>query len=244
VGNEQEYHFKVLFLILKKLGYSWAEACYHLSYGMVDLPTGKMKSREGTVVDADDLIQQMADTAKERTTELGKIDGFTEEQANELYELLALGAVKYYLLKVDPRKRMLFNPEESIEFQGNTGPFIQYTYARISAIIRKSEQLGVHSKDLNFSAIDSIHETEKELIQLLVQYPERLSNAAEQYAPSVMAQFVYDVAKQYNRFYTELSIFNEENDSIQKFRVTLSALTAETIKRSMGLLGIIVPERM
>lgn len=244
VGNEQEYHFKVLFLILKKLGYSWAEACYHLSYGMVDLPTGKMKSREGTVVDADDLIQQMADTAKERTTELGKIDGFTEEQANELYELLALGAVKYYLLKVDPRKRMLFNPEESIEFQGNTGPFIQYTYARISAIIRKSEQLGVHSKDLNFGAIDSIHETEKELIQLLVQYPERLSNAAEQYAPSVMAQFVYDVAKQYNRFYTELSIFNEENDSIQKFRVTLSALTAETIKRSMGLLGIIVPERM
>ena len=244
VGNEQEYHFKVLFLILKKLGYSWAEACYHLSYGMVDLPTGKMKSREGTVVDADDLIQQMADTAKERTTELGKIDGFTEEQANELYELLALGAVKYYLLKVDPRKRMLFNPEESIEFQGNTGPFIQYTYARISAIIRKSEQLGVHSKDLNFGAIDSIHETEKELIQLLVQYPERLSNAAEQYAPSVMAQFVYDVAKQYNRFYSELSIFNEENDSIQKFRVTLSALTAETIKRSMGLLGIIVPERM
>lgn len=244
VGNEQEYHFKVLFLILKKLGYSWAQACYHLSYGMVDLPTGKMKSREGTVVDADDLIQQMADTAEARTKELGKIDGFTEEQASELYEMLALGAVKYYLLKVDPRKRMLFNPEESIEFQGNTGPFIQYTHARIRAILRKASQLGVETQSINFDGIRSIHETEKELIQLLSQYQEKLQQAAEQYAPSVIAQFVYEVAKQYNRFYTELSIFNESDELLQKLRVALSELTAETIKRCMGLLGINVPERM
>ncbi len=244
VGNEQEYHFKVLFLILKKLGYSWAEACYHLSYGMVDLPSGKMKSREGTVVDADDLIQQMADTAEARTKELGKIDGFTDEQAHELYEMLALGAVKYYLLKVDPRKRMLFNPEESIEFQGNTGPFVQYTHARISAILRKATQLGVETTSINFDSIESVHETEKELIQLLSQYQEKLQQAAEQYAPSAIAQFVYDVAKQYNRFYTELSIFNESDDSLQQLRVALSKLTAETIKRCMGLLGIDVPERM
>lgn len=244
VGNEQEYHFKVLFLILKKLGYSWAEACYHLSYGMVDLPTGKMKSREGTVVDADDLIQQMADTAEARTKELGKIDGFTEEQASELYEMLALGAVKYYLLKVDPRKRMLFNPEESIEFQGNTGPFIQYTHARIRAILRKASQLDVETQSINFDGIRSIHETEKELIQLLSQYQEKLQQAAEQYAPSVIAQFVYEVAKQYNRFYTELSIFNESDELLQNLRVALSELTAETIKRCMGLLGIDVPERM
>ena len=244
VGSEQEYHFKVLFLILKKLGYFWAEACYHLSYGMVDLPTGKMKSREGTVIDADDLIQQMADTAEARTKELGKIDGFTNEQASELYEMLALGAVKYYLLKVDPRKRMLFNPEESIEFQGDTGPFIQYTHARISAILRKASQLGVVTQSINFSGIDSIHETEKELIQMLSQYQEKLQQAAEQYAPSVIAQFVYEVAKKYNRFYTELSIFNESDDLLQQFRVALSELTAETIKRCMGLLGIDVPEKM
>lgn len=244
VGNEQEYHFKVLFLILKKLGYSWAEACYHLSYGMVDLPSGKMKSREGTVVDADDLIQQMADTAEARTKELGKIDGFSADQANELYEMLALGAVKYYLLKVDPRKRMLFNPEESIEFQGNTGPFVQYTHARISAILRKASQLGVLTDAINFDGIDSIHETEKELIQLLSQYPEKLKLAADQYSPAIIAQFVYDVAKKYNRLYTELSIFNESKDVLQQFRVGLSAMTAETIKICMGLLGINVPDRM
>lgn len=244
VGNEQEYHFKVLFLILKKLGYTWAEACYHLSYGMVDLPSGKMKSREGTVVDADDLIQQMADTAETRTKELGKIDGFTDEQAHELYEMLALGAIKYYLLKVDPRKRMLFNPQESIEFQGNTGPFVQYTHARVSAILRKAAQLGVATNAINFDGIEAIHETEKELIQLLSQYPEKLQLAAEQYAPSVIAQFVYDIAKQYNRFYTELSIFNESNELLQQFRVALSAMAAQTIKKCMALLGVQVPDRM
>lgn len=244
VGNEQEYHFKVLFLILKKLGYSWAEACYHLSYGMVDLPTGKMKSREGTVVDADDLIQQMADTAKARTEELGKIDGFTEEQAAELYDMLALGAIKYYLLKVDPRKRMLFNPEESIEFQGNTGPFIQYTHARISAILRKASQLGVDLSSMDLSSFKDAHQVETDLIQLLSQYPEKVGLAADQYAPSVIAQFVYDLAKAYNRFYTELSIFNESDDTVQQFRVALSAICAETIKKCLGLLGIEAPNRM
>lgn len=244
VGNEQEYHFKVLFLILKKLGYEWAGACYHLSYGMVDLPTGKMKSREGTVVDADDLIQEMAETARARTEELGKIDGFTDEQANELYEMLGLGAIKYYLLKVDPRKRMLFNPEESIEFQGNTGPFIQYTHARISSILRKAKQLGVELKNIDFGGIKQIHQTEKDLIHALGQYPERLNTAADTYSPSVMAQYVYDLAKDYNRFYTELSIFNESDRSLQQFRVALSALTAETIKVSIGLLGVNVPDRM
>lgn len=244
VGNEQEYHFKVLFLILKKLGYEWADACYHLSYGMVDLPTGKMKSREGTVVDADDLIQEMADTAKARTEELGKIDGFTPEQAADLYEKLGLGAVKYYLMKVDPRKRMLFNPEESIEFQGNTGPFIQYTYARISAILRKASQLGVSVESIDFDAITEVHQTEKDLIFAIGQYKEKLQNAADTYSPAVIAQYVYDLAKEYNRFYTGISIFNEDDAVLMQFRVALSALTAETIKVSMGLLGIEVPERM
>lgn len=244
VGNEQEYHFKVLFLILKKLGYEWADACYHLSYGMVDLPTGKMKSREGTVVDADDLIQEMADTAKARTEELGKIDGFTPEQAADLYEKLGLGAVKYYLMKVDPRKRMLFNPEESIEFQGNTGPFIQYTYARISAILRKAAQLGVSIENIDFDTITEVHQTEKDLIFAIGQYKEKLQNAADTYSPAVIAQYVYDLAKEYNRFYTGISIFNEDDAVLMQFRVALSALTAETIKVSMGLLGIEVPERM
>lgn len=244
VGNEQEYHFKVLFLILKKLGYEWADACYHLSYGMVDLPTGKMKSREGTVVDADDLIQEMVDTAKARTEELGKIDGFSAEEAAELYEKLGLGAVKYYLMKVDPRKRMLFNPEESIEFQGNTGPFIQYTYARISAILRKASQLGVSIENIDFDQVNEVHQTEKDLIFAIGQYKEKLQLAAETYSPAIIAQFVYDLAKEYNRFYTEISIFNEDDAVLMQFRIALSALTAETIKVGMRLLGIEVPNRM
>ena len=244
VGNEQEYHFKVLFLILKKLGYQWADACYHLSYGMVDLPSGKMKSREGTVVDADDLMQQMADTAKARTEELGKIDGFNPEQAEELYEMLGLGAIKYFLLKVDPRKRMLFNPEESIEFQGNTGPFIQYTHARISAILRKAQQLGVGLDAIDFDSLSEVHQTEKDLVFALGQYPEKLNLAADTYSPAIIAQYIYDLAKDYNRFYTELSIFNESDKIVQQFRVALSALTAQTIKVTMDLLGIQVPDRM
>ncbi|WP_421976824.1 arginine--tRNA ligase [Roseivirga seohaensis] len=244
VGNEQEYHFKVLFLILKKLGYKWAEGCYHLSYGMVDLPSGKMKSREGTVVDADDLIQQMADTAKSRTEELGKIEGFTEEQANALYETLGLGAIKYFLLKVDPKKRMLFNPEESIEFQGNTGPFIQYTYARISAIVRKAVQLDIDIAAIDYNQITDLHETERDLIYAISQYPEKLALAANEYSPAVVAQYVYDIAKEYNRFYAEVSIFSEDDVEKRKFRVGLSALAAETIKVNMNLLGINVPNRM
>ena len=244
VGNEQEYHFKVLFLILKKLGYDWASSCYHLSYGMVDLPSGKMKSREGTVVDADELMKEMANTAKSRTEELGKIDGFTTEQAGELYEMLGLGAIKYFLLKVDPRKRMLFNPAESIEFQGNTGPFIQYTHARISSILRKANQLGVSFDDIDFDRVNDIHQMEKDLIYALGQYPDKLKIAAETYSPAIIAQFVYDLAKDYNRFYAELSIFNESDKTLQQFRVALSALTAQTIKVSMGLLGITVPDRM
>jgi len=244
VGNEQEYHFKVLFLILKKLGYDWAASCYHLSYGMVDLPSGKMKSREGTVVDADDLMQEMANTAKSRTEELGKIDGFSEDQATRLYEMLGLGAIKYFLLKVDPRKRMLFNPEESIEFQGNTGPFIQYTHARISSILRKANQLGVNFDVDKLDQVNEIHQMEKDLIYALGLYPEKLKAAAETYSPAVVAQYVYDLAKDYNRFYAELSIFNESDKNLQQFRVALSALTAQTIKVSMGLLGVDVPDRM
>lgn len=244
VGNEQEYHFKVLFLILKKLGYEWASSCYHLSYGMVDLPSGKMKSREGTVVDADELMKEMANTAKSRTEELGKIDGFTAEKAEELYEMLGLGAIKYFLLKVDPRKRMLFNPAESIEFQGNTGPFIQYTHARISSILRKANQLGVSFDAIDFDQVNDIHQMEKDLIHALGQYREKLIIAAETYSPAIIAQYVYDLAKDYNRFYAELSIFNESDKTLQEFRVALSALTAQTIKVSMGLLGINVPDRM
>ena len=241
VGNEQEYHFKVLFLILDKLGYAWARSCYHLSYGMVDLPSGKMKSREGTVVDADDLMQEMVDTAAERTKELGKIEGFTEEQAAELYDIIGLGALKYFILKVDPRKRMLFNPEESIDFQGNTGPFIQYTYARIASIIRKADQLSVTGKPYKISGL---HNAEKGVIMLLNDFPERLKLAAQEYAPYIIAQYAYDLAKEYNRFYAEVSIFNEQNKDALYFRVAFSDVVAKTIKAAMGLLGIRVPERM
>lgn len=244
VGNEQEHHFRVLFAILKKLGYSWAEACYHLSYGMVDLPEGKMKSREGTVVDADDLMREMAATAKDRTMELGKIDGFTEEQAEKLYSVLGLGALKYFLLKVDPLRRMLFNPHESIEFQGNTGPFIQYTYARIRSIVRKADQLNIDLTSIEYAQIDALHETEKDLIHGIGQYSEKLHLAAEKSSPAVIAQYVYDMAKGYNRFYAEVKIFDEADIEKRKFHIALSALTAQTIKLCMALLGIEVPERM
>lgn len=246
VGNEQDYHFKVLFLILKKLGYDWAGACYHLSYGMVDLPAGmgRMKSREGTVVEADDLMQEVADTAKARTRELGKIEGFTEEQAKALYEILGLGALKYFLLLVDPKRKIVFDPNESVKFQGNTGPFIQYTHARIRAIVRKAEQLELNLSHIDYRAITELHETEKELIHKIGLYGERVEAAAAEYAPSVIAHYVYGLARQYNRFYTEVSIFNEEDLVKCTFRIAISALTAQTIKLCMGLLGIEVPERM
>ncbi len=244
VGNEQDYHFDVLFKIMRKLGRSYGSGLYHLSYGMVDLPTGKMKSREGTVVDADDLIQEMIDTAEHHTKELGKIEGFSEEQAKELYEILGLGALKYFLLKVDPKKRMLFNPQESIEFQGYTGPFVQYSHARIAAILRKAEQIGVDYQKGDFSGITELAESETALIQILNDFDKKIKTAAEDYSPAVIAQYLFDLAKEYNRFYADLPIFHEKDLAIQAFRVALSAQTAKTIKRGMSLLGIQVPERM
>ncbi|WP_339864941.1 arginine--tRNA ligase [uncultured Algoriphagus sp.] len=244
VGNEQDYHFDVLFKIMRKLGRPYGEGLYHLSYGMVDLPTGKMKSREGTVVDADDLMQEMVDTAAQHTKELGKIDGFNEEQAAELYETLGMGALKYFLLKVDPKKRMLFNPQESIEFQGNTGPFIQYSHARIASILRKAEQIGVDFKNADFSKISKIEESESSLIYLLNDFEKKISQAGLDYSPAILAQYLFDLAKEYNRFYADLPIFLENDPIILAFRVALSAHTAKTLKKGMQLLGIAVPERM
>lgn len=244
VGNEQDYHFDVLFKIMRKLGRPYGEGLYHLSYGMVDLPTGKMKSREGTVVDADDLMQEMVDTAAAHTKELGKIDGFNESQATELYETLGMGALKYFLLKVDPKKRMLFNPQESIEFQGNTGPFIQYSHARIASILRKAEQIGVDFKHTDFSTISKIEESESGLIYLLNDFEKKISQAGLDYSPAVLAQYLFDLAKEYNRFYADLPIFLENDPTILAFRVALSAHTAKTLKKGMQLLGIAVPERM
>ena len=244
VGNEQDYHFDVLFKIMRKLGRPYGPGLYHLSYGMVDLPTGKMKSREGTVVDADDLMQEMIDTAEQHTKELGKIEGFSAEQAKELYEILGLGALKYFLLKVDPKKRMLFNPQESIEFQGYTGPFVQYSHARIAAILRKADQLGVNYQESQFSGITALAESETALIQILNDFERKIKLAGEDYSPAVMAQYLFELAKEYNRFYAEVPIFHEKDQEILKFRVALSALTAKTIKKGMSLLGILVPDRM
>ena len=244
VGNEQDYHFDVLFKIMRKLGRPYGEGLYHLSYGMVDLPTGKMKSREGTVVDADDLMQEMVDTAEQHTKELGKIDGFNEEQAAELYETLGMGALKYFLLKVDPKKRMLFNPQESIEFQGNTGPFIQYSHARIASILRKAVQIGVDYKQADFSKLTKVEESESSLIYLLNDFEKKISQAGADYSPAILAQYLFDLAKEYNRFYADLPIFLENDPTILAFRVALSAHTAKTLKKGMQLLGIAVPERM
>jgi arginyl-tRNA synthetase len=243
VGNEQDYHFKVLFLILKKLGYEWADGCFHLSYGMVDLPEGKMKSREGTVVDADELMGAMIQIAEDHTRELGKIDGFNAEQASELYDTIGMGALKYFLLKVDPRKRMLFDPKESIEFHGNTGPFIQYTHARITAIVNRAKDLGIDMQEFNFSNELPLSKTEKELIFMLSELPNKVKAAADDYNPSFIAQYVYDLAKEYNKFYAELAIFGEEEEVV-KSRVVLSKQVAANIKFGMDLLGIHVPDRM
>jgi arginyl-tRNA synthetase len=244
VGNEQDYHFKVLKLIMEKLGRPYAPGIYHLSYGMVDLPSGKMKSREGTVVDADDLLAKMVKTAGERTALLGKIDDFSEEEAGKLYHMLALGALKYYLLKVEPRKRMLFNPEESIDFQGNTGVYIQYTFAKISAIIRKAKADGIDFEQQRFPGIASLHPTETAIVQLLTEYPGKIAEAAQGYAPSLLANYAYDLAKLYSKFYAELSIFGEQNLELAAFRVLLSAQVARILQKAMGLLGVEMPERM
>ncbi len=244
VGNEQNYHFDVLFMILRKLGRPYADGLHHLSYGMVDLPSGKMKSREGTVVDADDLVDEMVETARIKTAELGKIDDFLEKEAEHLYKVLALGALKYFLLKIDPKKRMMFNPEESIQFQGHTGPFIQYTYARISAILRKALELNIDPDQPHVNLEWDLHETERDLIATLNEYNNDMTEAAENFAPSIIANYCFELAKNYNRFYTEVSIFKENNIDRRNFRVSLSGLTARTIRHGMSLLGIVVPERM
>ncbi|KRD63825.1 arginine--tRNA ligase [Flavobacterium sp. Root935] len=239
VGNEQDYHFKVLFLILKKLGFDWASSLYHLSYGMVDLPSGKMKSREGTVVDADDLMQDMTDTAKQISEDLGKLDSYSDEEKAKLYKTIGLGALKYYILKVDPKKRILFNPEESVDFAGNTGPFIQYTYARIQSIIRKA--------DFDFTAkteIEELHEKEKELVKQIELFPEVIQNAAQNHSPALIANYTYDLVKEYNSFYQSVHILGEVDLTKKIFRVQLSQKVAEVIKSAFHLLGIEVPERM
>ncbi|MDL2143410.1 arginine--tRNA ligase [Flavobacterium tructae] len=239
VGNEQDYHFKVLFLILKKLGFDWASSLYHLSYGMVDLPSGKMKSREGTVVDADDLMQDMTDTAKQISEDLGKLDSYSTEEKAKLYQTIGLGALKYYILKVDPKKRILFNPEESVDFAGNTGPFIQYTYARIQSIIRKA--------DFDFSVktnTEELHEKEKELVKQIELFPEVIQNAAHNHSPALIANYTYDLVKEYNSFYQSVHILGEVDLTKKVFRVQLSQKVAEVIKAAFSLLGIEVPERM
>jgi arginyl-tRNA synthetase len=241
VGNEQDYHFKVLFLILKKLGYTWAENLYHLSYGMVDLPSGKMKSREGTVVDADDLITQMEETAQKISEELGKIDSFSEAEKKKLYHIIGLGALKYYILKVDPKKRILFNPEESVDFQGNTGPFIQYTYARIQSILRKAS---LQTDAVKTNNQVPLHPKEKELIKQLQLFPETVQQAAQQYSPALIANYTYDLVKSFNSFYQNVSILGAAEASQKDFRVHLSDAVAQVIKTAFGLLGIEVPERM
>ncbi|XCF06075.1 arginine--tRNA ligase [Tamlana crocina] len=241
VGNEQDYHFQVLFLILKKLGFDWAKNLYHLSYGMVDLPSGKMKSREGTVVDADDLIDDMAKTAEEISEELGKLDGYSEEEKQELYKTIGLGALKYYILKVDPKKRILFDPKESIDFQGNTGPFIQYTYARIQSILRKANV----DANVTLSAVEvSLNSKERELIKQVQLFPEVVQNAAENHSPALIANYTYDLVKEFNSFYQNVSILGADSDTEKLFRVQLSNTVANTIKNAFGLLGIQVPERM
>jgi arginyl-tRNA synthetase len=241
VGNEQDYHFKVLFLILNKLGFEWAKNLYHLSYGMVDLPHGKMKSREGTVVDADELMVEMTNTARTISQELGKLEGYTDNKKEALYRTIGLGALKYYILKVDPKKRILFNPEESVDFAGNTGPFIQYTYARIQSILRKADF--DYKENLNENTM-GLHEKECSLIKLLLTYPEIIQNAADNHSPALIANYAYDLVKEYNSFYQAVPILGSPNETEKIFRTQLSFKVGEVIKSSFKLLGIEVPERM
>jgi len=244
IADEQNYHMQVLKAILQKLKKPYAGGIYHLSYGMVDLPSGKMKSREGTVVDADELVAEMVETARQRTEELGKIEGLSQTDLQQLYHILAMGALKYFLLKVDPKKRMLFNPEESINFQGNTGPFIQYTHARIASIMRKAAEMNIVADAATFAGLEQLHETESEVVAALAGFDKVVAEAAHLYAPSVIGQYAYDLAKAYNRFYTEVSIFQETDPRALHFRVALSGQVAQKIKKAMRLLGIEVPDRM
>ncbi len=239
VGNEQDYHFKVLFKTLEKLGYDWAKECYHLSYGMVELPEGKMKSREGTVVDADELLQEMYNTAEATTKELGKVEDFSAEELENLYHTVSLGALKYFILKVDPKKKMLFDPKESIDFNGHTGPFIQYTHARIKSVLRKSDgNLGFEPQSLSLNGL------EKEIIKWIYDFEATVAEAGNTYSPALVANYTYELVKLYNRFYHELSILKEENENTRRFRLQLSKTCAQVVANAMNLLGIEVPERM
>jgi arginyl-tRNA synthetase len=243
VGNEQNYHFKVLALILDKVGYSWAKGLYHMSYGMVELPEGKMKSREGTVVDADDLMDEMISTAKAMANELGKLEGLTEKEKEDTYRIIGLGALKYFILKVDPVKNMVFDPRESVDFNGNTGPFIQYTYARIQSVFRKASELKIDfTKELsNGIAISS---KEKGILSLLYDFPSVVSEAGNNYSPALIANYIYELVKEYNQFYHDFSILKETNTELRNFRLTLSEMVGIVIKNGMNFLGIEVPERM
>ncbi len=243
VGNEQNYHFEVLQKILKKLGKTWADGIYHLSYGMVELPHGKMKSREGTVVDADDLMEEMAATARKTSEELGKFDDFTPEESRQLYEMIGMGALKYFILKVDPKKTMLFNPEESIDFNGNTGSFIQYTHARIRSVIRKGKAAGLAPEAGNLVPV-LLEKKEKSLLRMLYDFPQVVRTAAEAYSPAQIANYSYDLAKEFNQFYHDHSILKEEDTDKRDFRLVLAGFTSQVLRSAMGLLGIQLPERM
>ncbi|MBR2195687.1 MAG: arginine--tRNA ligase [Salinivirgaceae bacterium] len=243
VGNEQIYHFQVLKLVLKKLGFDWSDHITHLSYGMVELPEGKMKSREGTVVDADDLIAEMVKTARETSDELGKLQEFDDDYKSQIYNMVGLGALKYFILKVDPKKTMLFNPKESIDFNGNTGPFIQYTHARICSVLRKAEEAGLKIAD-KIDAATQLNEKEMQLAKLIFDFPAVVADAGTNYSPALIANHLYSLAKEYNQFYHDCSILKEEDAKVREFRLTLSKLTAKVIKTGAALMGIQVPERM
>lgn len=243
VGNEQNYHFQVLSILLDKLGFEWGKGLVHFSYGMVELPEGKMKSREGTVVDADDLMAEMIDTAKETSNELGKLDGLTKEEADNIARIVGLGALKYFILKVDARKNMTFNPKESIDFNGNTGPFIQYTYARIQSVLRKAKEAGIEIPAQLPAGIE-LSEKEEGLIQMVADFAAVVKQAGEDYSPSIIANYTYDLVKEYNQFYHDFSILREENEAVKVFRLALSENVAKVVRLGMGLLGIEVPDRM
>ncbi len=243
VGNEQNYHFQVLSILLDKLGFEWGKGLVHFSYGMVELPEGKMKSREGTVVDADDLMAEMIDTAKETSNELGKLDGLTKEEADNIARIVGLGALKYFILKVDARKNMTFNPKESIDFNGNTGPFIQYTYARIQSVLRKAKEAGIEIPAQLPAGIE-LSEKEEGLIQMVADFAAIVKQAGEDYSPSIIANYTYDLVKEYNQFYHDFSILREENEAMKVFRLALSENVAKVVRLGMGLLGIEVPDRM
>ena len=243
VGNEQNYHFQVLSILLDKLGFEWGKGLVHFSYGMVELPEGKMKSREGTVVDADDLMAEMIDTAKETSNELGKLDGLTKEEADNIARIVGLGALKYFILKVDARKNMTFNPKESIDFNGNTGPFIQYTYARIQSVLRKAKEAGIEIPAQLPAGIE-LSEKEEGLIQMVADFAAIVKQAGEDYSPSIIANYTYDLVKEYNQFYHDFSILREENEAVKIFRLALSENVAKVVRLGMGLLGIEVPDRM